>query len=171
MWFVIALLVIAVVISALYRNAAERGFRQLLQAEMFNVVNSVSINEQGDLQGSPQTGNLSYQQPQTGWYWVVDPLYDASKETLRSPSLGATELPIKPESEVPYDGDFKRTYLVRDDHGNELAVIETVVVIDENDRATRVRVSGNLDAVDNDVRWFSERLYIALALLELRAYC
>ena len=163
-WFVIALLVIAVVISALYRNAAERGFRQLLQAEMFNVVNSVSIDEDGDLTGAPQLGNLSYKQPQTGWYWVVDPLYDDKREALRSPSLGGEELPLKPVSEVPYDGDFRRTYVVRDDHDNELAVIETVVVMDDQNRATRVRVSGNRDAVDNDVRWFSRRLYIALAL-------
>lgn len=65
---------------------------------------------------------------------------------------------------MPYDGDFRRTYVVRDDHDNELAVIETVVVMDDQNRATRVRVSGNRDAVDNDVRWFSRRLYIALAL-------
>ena len=53
---------------------------------------------------------------------------------------------------------------MRDDNNNDLAVIETVVVMDEKDRATRIRVSGNRDAVDNDVRWFSQRLYIALAL-------
>lgn len=163
-WFVIALLVIAVVISALYRNAAERGFRQLLQAEMFNVINSVSINDNGELEGAPQLGNLNYQQPQTGWYWVVDPLYDKTKSPLQSPSLGETALPVTPENEVPYDGDYRRTYIVRDDHDNEVAVIETVVVMDENDRATRIRVSGNRDAVDNDVKWFSRRLYLALAL-------
>ena len=163
-WFAIALLVIAIVISALYRNAAERGFRQLLQAEMFNVINSVSIDDEGELKGSPQLGNLNYQQPQTGWYWVVDPLYDKSKKSLQSPSLGAQDLPVTPESEVPYDGNYRRTYIVRDDNNNDLAVIETVVVMDEKDRATRIRVSGNRDAVDNDVRWFSQRLYIALAL-------
>ncbi|WP_180897657.1 sensor histidine kinase [Martelella soudanensis] len=163
-WSAIALLVIAIVISALYRNAAERGFRQLLQAEMFNVINSVSIDDKGDLKGSPQLGNLNYQQPQTGWYWVVDPLYDKSKQSLQSPSLGEQDLPVTPESEVPYDGNYRRTYIVRDDNRNELAVIETVVVMDENDRATRIRVSGNRDAVDNDVRWFSRRLYLALAL-------
>ena len=164
LWFVIALLVIAVVISALYRNAAERGFRQLLQAEMFNVINSVSIDDKGELKGAPQLGNLNYQQPQTGWYWIVDPLYDKSKSPLKSPSLGALDLPVTPESEVPYGGDYRRTYIVRDDHDNDVSVIETVVVMDENDRATRIRVSGNRDAVDSDVRWFSRRLYFALAL-------
>ncbi|MET3599252.1 sensor histidine kinase [Martelella mangrovi] len=163
-WFVMALVVIAVVISALYRNTAERGFRQLLQAEMFNVVNSVSIDEKGELQGTPQLGDLKYKRPQTGWYWVVDPLYDNTKDPLRSPSLGETDLPTRPESEVPYDGDFRRTYMVRDEQGNDVAVMETVVVMDDNDRATRVRVSGNRNAVDSDVRWFSRRLYVALAL-------
>lgn len=163
-WFVIALVVIAVAISALYRNAAERGFRQLLQAEMFNVINSVSVDEEGELKGAPQLGNLNYQQPQTGWYWIVDPLYDKAKNALRSPSLGNTELPVIPQDAVPYDGDYKRTYIVRDDNDNDVSVIETVVIMDENDRATRIRVTGNREAVDNDVRWFSRRLYIALAL-------
>ena len=163
-WFVIALVVIAVAISALYRNAAERGFRQLLQAEMFNVINSVSVDDEGELKGTPQLGNLNYQQPQTGWYWIVDPLYDKSKAALRSPSLGNSKLPVTPEEAVPYDGDYRRTYIVRDDNDNDVSVIETVVVMDENDRATRIRVTGNREAVDNDVRWFSRRLYIALAL-------
>ncbi|AJY47223.1 sensor histidine kinase [Martelella endophytica] len=163
-WFVIALLVIAIVISALYRNAAERGFRQLLQAEMFNVINSVSVDDNGELKGAPQLGNLNYQQPQTGWYWVVDPLYDPTKETLHSPSLGDTDLPRKSEDEVPYDGDFRRTYIVRDNNDNDVAVIETVVVMDEKDRAARIRVTGNRETVDDEVRWFSHRLYLALAL-------
>ncbi|TPW29527.1 HAMP domain-containing histidine kinase [Martelella alba] len=162
-WCVVALVVIAFVISALYKQAAERGFRQLLQAEMYNVINSVSINHKGELAGSPQLGDLRYQQPSTGWYWVVDPLYAEGARSLTSPSLGSGSLPTAADA-VPYDGNFRRSYVVHDGKGNNLTVLETTVVLDDDGRTARFRVTGNRKAVEEDVRWFSRRLYLALAL-------
>ena len=42
-WAVIALFVIGFLILTLYRNGAERGFRDVLRAQLYNVINSVSL--------------------------------------------------------------------------------------------------------------------------------
>ena len=72
-WAVAALVVIGVVISALYRQGSERGFQDLLRAQLYNVINSIVVNDKSVLAGSPQLGDLRFSQPQTGWYWIVEP--------------------------------------------------------------------------------------------------
>lgn len=163
-WFAIALLAISLVITALYWQAAERSFRKLLEAETFNVINSVSVDEKGEIKGSPQLGNLSYQQPDQGWYWTVEPLYDESKKALKSSSLGTSELDTVDHKAAPYDKNFRRTYIIKDKNGNDLSVMETVVLMDQKDHRILVRVTGNRQAVRDDVRWFSRRAFAALAL-------
>ena len=69
-WSTVALVVIGLLISTLYRKSAERGFQDLLRAQLYNVINSVTIGDQGALSGSPQLGDLRFAQPKTGWYWV-----------------------------------------------------------------------------------------------------
>ena len=55
-WAVLALIVIATIISTLYRQASERGFESLLSAHLFNLIGSVGISEDGRLTGSPDLG-------------------------------------------------------------------------------------------------------------------
>ena len=74
LWSALALVVIAVVISTLYRQGVERSFTDLLRAQLYNVINSVTISNENTLAGSPQLGDLRFSQPDTGWFWVVEPL-------------------------------------------------------------------------------------------------
>jgi signal transduction histidine kinase len=53
---------------------------------------------------------------------------------------------------------------VTDEAGNKVRVAETEVVLDGEGRAARFRVSGNLNVVEDDVRNFSNSLYLALAV-------
>ncbi len=64
-WAVIALVVIATIISALFRQVSERGFDSVLSAYLNNVIGSVGIAEDGDLQGSPNLDDLRFLQPQS----------------------------------------------------------------------------------------------------------
>ena len=93
-WAVVALVVIGVVISALYRQGSERGFQDLLRAQLYNVINSISVDENAALAGSPQLGDLRFSQPQTGWYWIVEPIGEFATPPLLSTSLGSAKLPI-----------------------------------------------------------------------------
>ncbi|MDE1186257.1 MAG: hypothetical protein PW844_07250 [Pantoea sp.] len=90
LWSAVALVVIGLVISTLYRKSAERGFQDLLRAQLYNVINSVTIGDQGALAGSPQLGDLRFAQPKTGWYWMVEPLgtYTAAPAGLAVARIG-----------------------------------------------------------------------------------
>lgn len=161
LWSAVALVVIGLVISNIYRKSAERGFQDLLRAQLSSVVNSVTISDQGGLTGNPQLGDLRFSQPKTGWYWIVEPLGTYTTTSLVSPSLGASNLPVVSVLEAPFDKLYQRYYIVTDAFGNRVQVVETEIQFD-TDHAARFRVTGNVAVVEDDVRNFSHSLYFAL---------
>tara|TARA_B100000949_G_scaffold200757_1_gene188459 strand:- start:394 stop:1797 length:1404 start_codon:yes stop_codon:yes gene_type:complete len=166
-WAAIAIVAIALVISGLYRNSSERGFRFLLRANLNGIINAVSMDATGRLSGNPQLGSLAYSRPDSGWYWIVDalPPKDGQPENgprLASPSLGAHDLAIPSVEEVPFSRNYTRVYPAGDEAGNELMVAETEV--DLGPGAARIRVSGNRDVIERDIGNFNRRLFLALGL-------
>ncbi len=164
LWSGLALVVIALVISALYRQSAERAFTDLLRAQLYNVINSVSIGENNSLVGNPQLGDLRYSQPETGWYWIIEPLGTFAAAPLSSSSLGVSKIAVPTILAVPFNNRYERFYPVTDAFGNNVLVAETEVVLDGEGRAARFRVAGNLDAMEDDIRAFDQSLYIALVV-------
>ncbi|MFP5075720.1 ATP-binding protein [Rhizobium sp. YIM 134829] len=163
-WAVAALVVIGVVISTLYRQGSERGFQDLLRAQLYNVINSTSVNDKQVLAGSPQLGDLRFSQPQTGWYWIVEPIGEFNTPPLVSTSLGSGKLPIVSVDQVPFDIRYERFYTTRDSFGNEVEVAETEVILDLQGRAARFRLSGNRDVLESDINDFNRNLYVSLAI-------
>ena len=164
LWAAVALIVIAVVISTLYRQSAEKSFRDLLRAQLYNVINSVSADENTRLSGTPQLGDLRFFQPQSGWYWIVEPIGGSlASETLTSASLGTGSIPILDTDSIPFDTRYERFYTTIDSFGNEVEVGETEVVLDDEGRTARFRVVGNRNVLEADIDDFSGSLYLALA--------
>lgn len=161
-WAVIALVAIAFVISTLYRNSSERAFGDLLRAHLNGVINAVTIDEGGRLSGNPQLGDLTFSQPDSGWYWIVDPLNSGNGQRLASVSAGTGTLTIPTVGDVPFGDRFIRQYGAVDWAGNAVSVVETEVELGNG--AARFRVTGNRDVVEADIAGFSRRLYLALAL-------
>ncbi|PYE28768.1 signal transduction histidine kinase [Rhizobium sp. PP-WC-2G-219] len=163
-WAAAALVVIGVVISTLYRQGSERGFQDLLRAQLYNVINSIVVNDKGVLAGSPQLGDLRFSQPQTGWYWIVEPIGEFNTPPLVSTSLGSGKLPIVSVDDVPFDIRYERFYTTLDSFGNEVEVAETEVVLDIQGRTARFRIAGNRDVLEADINDFNRNLYLALAI-------
>ena len=163
-WSAVALVVISIVISQLYRQSAERSFTDLLRAQLYNVINSVTIGEDNKLIGNPQLGDLRFSQPETGWYWIIEPLGTFAATAISSSSLGTSNITVPSILQAPFNNRYERFYPTRDAFGNHVLVAETEVVLDGEGRAARFRVSGNLDAVEDDIRSFSRSLYIALGV-------
>lgn len=161
-WLAAGVLVVGFFISHIYRETAERNLRTLLRAELYNVIGSVTIGDRSGLVGSPQLGDLRFTKLATGWYWLVEPGGDYSATPFVSPSIGASTLPVVSKSEVPFDENYERYYTTNDGFGNRVLVAETEVVLDTNGRFARFRVAGNIAVVENEVRNFSLRLYLAL---------
>lgn len=167
MWSALALVVISIVISALYRQSAERAFTDLLRAQLYNVINSITIGDDNNLAGSPQLGDLRFSQPETGWYWIIEPLGTFASQPLSSSSLGASNIAVPTILKVPFNNRYERFYPATDAFNNKVLVAETEVVLDGEGRAARFRVSGNLTVVDEDIAAFTGSLYLALFVFGL----
>jgi len=163
-WAVIALVAIAIVISQLYRAGSERAFADLLRAHLNSVINAVSIDAEEQLSGNPQLGDLVFDQPGSGWIWLVEPLGMLDGPRLASISIGDTAIASPPVDALPFNERYQRSYTADDGLGNQLEVIETEVELDNQGHAARFRVAGNRDVLEAEIADFSANLYLVLAM-------
>ena len=158
-----ALFAIATIISTLYQNRAERDFENILNAHLFTLLGAVGLAEDGSLRGAPNLGDLGFVQRESGSYWEVTPLNGAISGGLRSASMtGEVESPST--GRVPFDADFRRTYVADGLAGEKLRIVETEFALGENEEAARFRVMGDLTRLDRDTTEFRNALYAYLAL-------
>src|SRR5690606_4877065 len=118
-WAILALIVISTVISTLYRQSSERAFDSLLSAHLFHLIGSVGVSPEGFLTGDPNLGDLRFSQPDSGWYYSVEPASDGLAGQVRSVSM-TRPVPSPPASQVPFDSQFQRSYPVRGPAGEQL---------------------------------------------------
>lgn len=163
LWALLTLVIIATVISTLFRQASERGFESLLSAHLFNLISTVSVTEDGWLQGNPNLGDLRFTIPRSGWYWSVEPISDGLRGSLQSISMvEPVEAPTT--EEVPFDGEFQRRYVTMGIEDEFVDVYESEFVLDEDERVARFRVMGNRSDLEGEIADFERQLYIYLAL-------
>ncbi|KFB10638.1 ATP-binding protein [Nitratireductor basaltis] len=165
-WAIIALLVIATVISTLFRQVSQRGFDTVLSAHLFNLIASVSASDRGELVGVPNLGDLRFSRPNSGWYWSVEPVSDTLSRPLRSASLTGP-VPVPSSDEVPFDDTYQRAYLTTGPADHEIQVLEAEIVLGEGDRIARFRVMGNVSELESEISRFSRRLMSYLGLFGL----
>ncbi|HRP77996.1 MAG TPA: ATP-binding protein [Aquamicrobium sp.] len=162
LWALVALVVIATIISTLFRQASEQGFESLLTAHLFNLISSVGVSDDGALQGQPNLGDLRFTVPRSGWYWSVEPVSGVSG---RLASLSLTEpLASPPPQEVPFSAAFQRSYVAEGLDGETIEVFESEFVLDEDNRVARFRVMGNRSELEDDIAAFDRQLYFYLSL-------
>lgn len=162
-WAMVTLVIIFTLITTLYRQTSERGFDSLLSAHLFNLIGSVGISEEGILSGSPDLGDLRFSQPDSGWYWSVEPASEGVSGVLRSSSM-TRSIPSPSVSEVPFNPAFQRSYMTEGLDGEELRVFESEFVLDTKNRAARFRVMGNYTELQQEVTTFQRRLLTYLSL-------
>lgn len=162
-WAILALVVISTIISTLYRQSSERGFDSVLSAHLFHLIGSVGVTDAGYLTGSPDLGDLRFSEPESGWYWSVEPISENLKGTLRSSSM-TDRLPSPSASDVPFNSAFQRNYVTQGIAGEELEVFESEFVLDAANRVARFRVMGNRTELEDEIAGFERRLYLYLAL-------
>lgn len=156
-WAVVTLIIIATIISTLYRDASERGFQSLLSAHLFNLIGSVGVTEGGALTGSPDLGDLRFSEPASGWYWSVEPVSGGVTGVLNSSSM-IQAIPSPTPAEVPFNRNYQRNYATQGIRGERLEVFESEFELDAKGRVARFRVMGNLTELDTEVASFERRL-------------
>jgi signal transduction histidine kinase len=162
-WAIVTLVATSTIISTLYRQASERGFNSLLSAHLFNLISSVGVTDSGALTGSVDLGDLRFSQPESGWYWAVEPVSGGLTGQLRS--LSMTKAVASPSAiEAPFNADFQRSYKARGIAGEELQVLESEFELDTHSRVARFRVMGNRTELEDEIRAFQRRLFTYLSI-------
>ncbi|KQT54239.1 histidine kinase [Aureimonas sp. Leaf454] len=167
LWAITGLVVVGGLISTIYGRTASRGFEELLVAQLYNIVNVVSVSPEGNLSGSPDLGDLRYSQPLSGWYWEVLPASDNTKGRLASISLGPADIASPSTALLPFDPQYRRDYEARGLEGEALKVVETEIVLDQDNHIARFRVMGNASLVQADIDQFDQTLFFYLSLFGL----
>ncbi|MEQ1950702.1 ATP-binding protein [Mesorhizobium yinganensis] len=162
-WAIVTLIIIYTVIAALYRETSERGFDSLLSAHLFNLIGSVGVSQSGTLTGTPDLGDLRFSEPQSGWYWEVEPVSEGLSGRLRSLSM-TQSVPSPGVTEAPFNSSFQRNYITDGIGGEELEVFESEFVLDAQNRVARFRVMGNRSELENEIGIFERRLFTYLSL-------
>ncbi len=162
-WALIALVVVATLISAFFRQATEEGFQSLLTAHLFNLVGSVGVSDSGSLQGAPNLGDIRFTMANSGWYWSVEPITDRLTGSLQSTSM-VEPVPVAPVEQIPFDLNYQRSYVLDGPAGDLVEVLETEFVLDEADRVARFRVMGNRSELEENIGLFDRQLYTYLAI-------
>lgn len=162
-WAMVALALIATIISGLFREVSERGFDGLLNAHLFNLQGSIGTDNAGGLTGAPNLGDLRFLRADSGWYWTVEPASPAVSGMLSSLSLVGA-IPVPSTQDIPYDENYQRRYREAGPAGETLDVLETEFALAGENRIARIRVMGNRTELDADISAFSRRLYAYLAV-------
>ena len=162
-WAILTLVVIFTLITTLYRQASERGFDSLLSAHLFNLIGSVGVSEGGQLTGAPDLGDLRFSEPNSGWYWSVEPASEGVHGDLHSSSM-TKAIPTPSIAEVPFNASFQRSYATEGIEGEAVEVFESEFVLDSKNRAARFRVIGNQSELEQEIASFQRRLLTYLSL-------
>lgn len=167
LWAAIALVAIASVIIALYRDASERGMRSLLSSHLSNLIAQTDVTAGGQLTGAPDLGDPNYTRWLSGWYWTVEPVTASVKGGLRSISTANRSFAASSVKEAPFDSNFRRDYPAEGLDGEALIISEAEVEMGSADKVARFRVMGNHSELDAGIGDFARRLYLYLALFGL----
>lgn len=166
-WTLAALLVTGIVLSALFQRNAERGFEELLQAHMFNLMSAIVIDEEGQAGGDPNLGDPRFSRPASGWYWVVAIAEDPTTPILHSASLSGEPLVVESVEQVPFNESFRRIYRIAGLGGELNRRLEAQLFLGEDETLYQLMVAGNEAALQNAIDEFNRQLMISLGLLAL----
>lgn len=155
---------VAYFISSDYRRSTEARLQELLTANIFNLMGSVQMAEDGQLIGLPDLGDPRYSLFDSGWYWSIDQVGDLENK-LASRSLSDQTI-IIPNTSV-FDETFQRSFQTQDANGQTLSGLEAQIFFGEGSDLFSFKITANKDVVENDIQDFSRRLFLILSIFAL----
>ncbi|MEO0329213.1 MAG: ATP-binding protein [Pseudomonadota bacterium] len=155
---------VALFIVSDYRRNAEKQLSELLEANIFNMMASLQLDEKGQLMGSPRLGDGRYQNFDSGWYWQVQ---EIGNPIIRKSSASLADGEITIPDNAVLDSTFQRSFETNDQMEQVLTGLESQVYLGEGNNLFSFVITANKSVVDEDVANFNRRLFIILSLFAL----
>ncbi|EJF92855.1 hypothetical protein ME9_01496 [Bartonella taylorii 8TBB] len=162
LWIIISLSSISAVSILFYRRSSEQSLERVLYAQLYSLIATVTVSPEGNLRGSVGIDDIRYSDPTTGWYWEVVAISHNLKGRLTSPSLGTGSIFAPSDIDIPFDNKFFRSYRIKGNKNQKLQVIESDVVLDNQNHIARFRLVGNIDGAHAQVWEFERTLQVFL---------
>jgi len=158
---VIGVLIVAFVISEEYRRNAEARLNDVLVANIFNLMGTLELDQNGELMGLPDLGDSRYNLFDSGYYWSVEKVGDEASRAA-SLSLGGQKITIP--STIELDQTFQRSFEMEDKIGQMLQGLEAQVFLGEGDELFSFRITANKSSLNEEISTFRGRLALILSI-------
>ncbi|WP_336287921.1 MULTISPECIES: HAMP domain-containing sensor histidine kinase [unclassified Bartonella] len=162
LWVVISISSISAVSILFYQRSSEQSLKRILSAQLYSLIATVTVSPEGNLKGGFGIDDIRYLDPTSGWYWEVVAISPNLQGRLTSPSLGMRKILSSNDVGVSFNKKFFRFYRIKGINGQNLQVIESDVVLDNQNHIARFRLVGNIDEIHAQVQEFQRTLQIFL---------
>ena len=163
-WALLAVGLIAFVLSEAYRANAERRFTELLNAQLYSLMASVQPAPDGSLAARPDLRDPRYTTFNSGWYWSVASLAEPSN---RIASASLVDREIETPEDLELDATFQRAWSYRDSDGQELAAVEAHAFLGSGTDVYSFKVTADRSELSEEISAFTRTMVLLLGLFAL----
>jgi signal transduction histidine kinase len=160
---VVALLLIGIVLSTIYRNAVERSLDRRVNVYLRNIVAEVANNPRPPLPEPETLGEPLFFIPASGWYWQIRRLGENS-EIKMSRSSPAEGLPTLESQKVRLRTDGLRLAYLPGPEGQRLRAVERMLDLGDDGKFV-ITVSADAFEIDDEVSDFNYALVLTFAFI------
>jgi signal transduction histidine kinase len=163
-WTVVILIVTAIVLSSLYRQAVERSFDRRLDVYLRTLVADLTSPEEPGEKFPQSLNEKLFDLPLSGWYWQVTRLDEKKPDVRSSRSLWDGGLPHLQRAEVPTEIGEPRTGYVQGPEDVKLRLAELTLDLGDDGRFL-VAVAGDAAEIEDETYAFYRVLAITFGAL------
>jgi signal transduction histidine kinase len=160
LWIALALVVVGLLLSALFRDYVERSFDSRLAVLLESLIAVSDLDRQGEMNVQQALGEPRFEQIYSGWYWQIAA---PGMESLRSRSLWDQSLAEGPPPK-PGAVDW---FAAAGPNGEPLRIGSRDITFPGSRKRYRFSVAGNLAEIEREVRRFDATLAWSLGGLGL----
>ena len=164
-WTAIILVVTAIVLSSLYRQAVERAFDRRLGVYLRTLIADIASPEDPNEKFPQSVSEPLFELPLSGWYWQVTRLDGTQPDVRASRSLWDGGLPRLPDQAAAPIGSVRQGYITGPDEQSARLVERTIDLGDEG--RYLVAVAGDATEIEEELRAFDRALAITFSALAL----
>lgn len=162
----LAMVGVALWLTAAYRDGAERDFDAVLEANLYNVIGALEFDETGTPAMADDVGDPRFAVPLSGWYWAVLQVPDLRPLVL-SRSTAEALPPVASDEAAPFGPDFRRSYVRDREDGGFTRHLEARLYVGDGDLLVQIVMAADTAALEENVANFARRVALSFLIVAL----